>query len=294
MSYRLLSFKTSEEHDVEQWNSRSLEGELESFRGRTLVRIFDRFLGGSKARILEGGCGFGAWCEWFQERGHEIIGIEYDENIFARAKEFKPNVAVELGDITNLNYPDNSFDAYISLGVIEHFEHGPEKAVQESFRVLKPGGLAFYTTPLLTPLRRWISHPVRSLYFLKRKLQGKPSYFWEYRFSKSELRKYLEAAGFEIVHTDVDDYETDVRDRHIGLWADWFFLRKLDGEIWELNSAGKFILRLLRLLPASWYCSGLHLVARASKSVPESSAALQEPTGKTGETTQAHQVENIV
>ncbi len=269
MSYKLLSFKTSDEHDVEQWNNRSLEGELESFNDRTLVRIFTRFLG-ENSRILEGGCGFGAWCEWFQERGHEIIGIEYDQNIVDQAKKFKPDVAVELGDITDLKYPDNHFDAYISLGVIEHFEHGPEKSLEEAFRILKPGGLAFVTTPLLTPLRRFVAHPIRTLYFLKRKFTGKPNYFWEYRFTKKELRNYLENAGFEIIHTDYDDYEPSIDNRHIGLWADWFFLRQHDGEIWELNRVGKLVLKFIKLfLPSMWYCSGLHLVARAKKSAVE-------------------------
>jgi len=265
MSYRFLSFKTGEEHDIEQWENRSLEGELRSFEGRTLVRIFNRFLQDRKARILEGGCGFGAWCEWFQQQGHDIVGIEYDPRIVDRARKFKPDVAVELGDITDLKYPDNSFDAYVSLGVIEHFEHGPQKALAEAYRILKPGGLAFVTTPYLTLLRRLVSHPVRSLYFFWRKVKGKPNYFWEYRFTKKELRRFLEEAGFEIIHEDVDDYEPWVRNRHIGLWADWFFLRQPNGEIWELNKLGRAILRVLRLFPASWYCSGLHLVARAQK-----------------------------
>jgi SAM-dependent methyltransferase len=265
MSYRLQSFKTGREHDLDQWNNRSLAGELRSFEGRTLVRIFEQHLNGSKLKILEGGCGFGAWCEWFQNRGYEIVGIEYDREIVSRARQFKPDVAVEFGDITNLNYPDNSFDAYISLGVIEHFEHGPEKALREAYRILKPGGLAFVTTPVVTPLRRFVAHPVRSLYFLIRRLKGKPNYFWEYRFTRRELRSFLEQTGFEIIHEDIDDYEPSEKNRHIGLWADWFPLRKRGGEIWELNALGKALLRILRLLPAKWFCSGLHLVARAKK-----------------------------
>ena len=265
MSYRLMSFKTGKEHDLEQWNNRSLEGELRSFEGRTLVRIFEQHLNGKRLRILEGGCGFGAWCEWFQRKGYEIVGIEYDREIVSRAKQFKSNVAVEFGDISNLKYPDNTFDAYISLGVLEHFEHGPEKALLEAYRILKPGGLAFVTTPYLTPLRRFVAHPIRSLYFVIRRLQGKPNYFWEYRFTYRELCGLLEQAGFEIIHEDIDDYEKNEQSRHIGLWADWFMLRKPDGEIWELNALGKVLLRILRMLPAKWFCSGLHLVARAKK-----------------------------
>ncbi|MFQ5601715.1 MAG: class I SAM-dependent methyltransferase [bacterium] len=265
MSYKLLSVKTTQEHDLEQWSNRSLEGEINSFNGRTVARIFDEYLNGSNLNILEGGCGFGAWCEWFQQKGYDVVGIEYDRNIVENAKKFKPNVAVELGDITNLQYPDNHFDVYISLGVIEHFEHGPEKALQEAYRILKPNGLAFVTTPYLTVFRKFISHPVRSLYFLIRKLRGQSSHFWEYRFTQEELQTFLEKAGFEIIHKDIDDYEPYVNNRHIGLWADWYFLRKKNGEIWELNTLGKFILAIFKIFPASWYCSGLHLVARAVK-----------------------------
>jgi SAM-dependent methyltransferase len=271
MSYKLLSFHTGEEHDLCQWENRSIEGEIEGAETRTIVPIFEKYLSGKKVRIMEGGCGIGSWCEWFQERGHDAVGIEYNEEIVNKAKKFKPDVKVELGDVTDLQHPDNSFDAYISLGVVEHFENGPQQALKEAHRILKPGGLAFISVPYLTVLRRLISHPVRSVYFLLRKLKNQPNYFWEYRYTKNELKRYLEEAGFEIVEAAVEDYEPYEKNRHVGLWADWFFLRKLDGEIWELNSTGKLILKLLKIFPRSWYCSGILIVARAKKNeIPES------------------------
>lgn len=214
---------------------------------------------------MEAGCGIGGWCERFQRRGHEIVGIEYNEDIVRRAKESNPEIDVVLGDVTDLNYPNNSFDIYISLGVIEHFENGPERALKEAYRILKPGGLAFVSTPYLNVLRRLICHPVRSTYFLIRKLKGRPNYFWEYRFARKELESYIKEAGFEIIEAVVDDYEPCVRNRHIGLWADWFFIRAEHGEIWELNKAGKLILRMLSILPRSCYSSGIMLVARVKK-----------------------------
>jgi len=96
-------------------------------------------------------------------------------------------------------------------------------------------------------------------------LNGRPNYFWEYRFTRNELKSYLEKAGFEIIEIDVDDYEPCIKNRHIGLWADWFFLRADRGEIWELNKIGKMILRLLSVLPRSCYCAGIVIVARAKK-----------------------------
>lgn len=48
-------------------------------------------------------------------------------------------------DIQNLPYNDNMFDVVISDQVIEHVED-PKKAIYESYRVLKRGGIAIHTT----------------------------------------------------------------------------------------------------------------------------------------------------
>jgi len=48
-------------------------------------------------------------------------------------------------DMQNLPYEDNAFDFVISDQVIEHLED-PKKAIEESRRVLKKGGVAIHTT----------------------------------------------------------------------------------------------------------------------------------------------------
>jgi SAM-dependent methyltransferase len=51
-------------------------------------------------------------------------------------------------DISNLTFPDNSLDLFITQDVMEHvFE--PEKAFKEIARVLKPGGAHIFTVPLI-------------------------------------------------------------------------------------------------------------------------------------------------
>ena len=258
MSYRLLSTHAGDAHDLSQWSGRSLDGEIASYEGRTLIAYFNKHLK-PQSRILEAGCGFGGWCEWLARRGHDPIGLEYHKDIVAMSREFNPNSTVELGDVTAVPYPDKSFDAYISLGVIEHFEDGPHEALTEAYRVLKPGGVAFITAPYLSPIRRIFSHPIRNVYFALNAVRGRSSYFWEYRFTANELTAFLSDAGFEVVEVGMDDYDAEVSDRHIGLWADWFFLRD-SSEIYALNQMGRAVHRVLRWFARDMWCAAGILV----------------------------------
>jgi SAM-dependent methyltransferase len=53
--------------------------------------------------------------------------------------------------IDRLKFEDNSFSAVVSDQVLEHIECTPTEAVDEVYRVLRPGGLAIHTTCFLTP-----------------------------------------------------------------------------------------------------------------------------------------------
>ncbi|MDP3956698.1 MAG: methyltransferase domain-containing protein [bacterium] len=70
-------------------------------------------------------------------------------------------------DMQNLPYPDETFDAIISDQVLEHVEN-PIKAADESYRVIKGGGIVIHTTCFINQF-----HP-------------SPGDFW--RFSPDALR----------------------------------------------------------------------------------------------------------
>lgn len=265
MSYKLYSAKAPEDQNDNQWTQRSVKGEIESCITRTLGRIFNEFLQNKSLKILEAGCGLGGWVYFLKEKGHDIIGLEYEQRIVERVREYDPDFPILQGDVTELDFKDNTFDAYISLGVIEHFEEGPRKALSEAERVLKPGGLAFISVPYLNIFRLLFVHPLRSFYFFLRSLSGKKRHFWEYRYSKKELRNFLEDCGFKVIYEGIDDYIPHDRRHHIGLWADFFFLRKKGGEIWELNSPGKLILKMGSFLSPWLFCSGQLMVAENKK-----------------------------
>jgi SAM-dependent methyltransferase len=54
-------------------------------------------------------------------------------------------------DLGKLALPDNSFDAVVSDQVLEHIDCEPGRAIRETYRILKPGGIAIHTTCFLTP-----------------------------------------------------------------------------------------------------------------------------------------------
>lgn len=65
------------------------------------------------------------------------------------AIDLKPaSKSVKKGDITNLDFADNSFDAVLSTEVLEYIKE-PHKAVSEIHRVLKEGGIALVSIPFM-------------------------------------------------------------------------------------------------------------------------------------------------
>lgn len=54
--------------------------------------------------------------------------------------------------ILSLPYPDSSFDYVVSDQVLEHVEGDPQRAINETLRVLRPGGLAIHATCFINPI----------------------------------------------------------------------------------------------------------------------------------------------
>ncbi|HWM89470.1 MAG TPA: methyltransferase domain-containing protein [Thermoanaerobaculia bacterium] len=62
------------------------------------------------------------------------------------------NVSYPEVSITSLPFEDASFDSIVSDQVLEHVRGNPQVAIDESFRVLRPGGIAVHTTCFINPI----------------------------------------------------------------------------------------------------------------------------------------------
>ena len=152
-------------------------------------------------RILEGGCGLGPYLIRLRQLGYDVEGIDYNEGPIQKLLAYDATLPVKVGDVTKIPYPDSHFGGYLSLGVIEHFVDGPEKAIREARRVLKPGGVFVVAVPVCNIFMR-VSTPIRLLKGSKllRKLFKKPkdNHYWEQYFNRNVLKAILERNGFEV------------------------------------------------------------------------------------------------
>jgi trans-aconitate methyltransferase len=94
------------------------------------------------AAVLDAGCGTGALSEALAARdtGARIAGIDLSDAFVAAAQARVPGGIFCTGDITRLSDADGTFDAALSLLVLQ-FVPDRAAAVAELARVTKPGGL---------------------------------------------------------------------------------------------------------------------------------------------------------
>jgi 2-polyprenyl-3-methyl-5-hydroxy-6-metoxy-1,4-benzoquinol methylase len=111
----------------------------------------DRIVADRPGRLLDWGCGFGQLSHMLKQRGIDVTSIEWNPDIpegEVRRLERYPDVEARYTrEPVTLPYGDASFDAVLSMGVLEHVQD-PEGSLDELHRILVPGGrLYVYKLP---------------------------------------------------------------------------------------------------------------------------------------------------
>lgn len=166
-----------------------------------------------RGRVLEAGCGTGQWVQFLGKLGHDVVGIDYASSGLEVGRAHNPGLRLIQADFRHLPFEDESFDYVVSFGAVEHDVDGPEKALREFHRVLRPSGTLMCSVPCLN-LYRTLAYPwLMARKWLKcrevlRRLWGKkaPFVFYEYMWSPGEYRAILGGCGFHIL--DVRGYGT--------------------------------------------------------------------------------------
>jgi SAM-dependent methyltransferase len=236
------------------WRGEDLEERISLCEAQTIEPIISAHASG---KILEAGCGLGRWVLYLKSKGCDITGIDIARDGLVRITSHEPEAKVVAGNIESLPFNDNTFDTVISLGVVEHLEHGTEKALSEFRRVLKPGGALLLAVPYQNIVRTLMIRPLRWLY--KKIIARGSRPFSEYRYIRREVVRMIAKAGFSVERIEADDFRPPY---NMGMYVDWPMLRSR--RKWRLNWFGKLVRLPWRMISKWSITSGVLVIGRKS------------------------------
>jgi len=150
----------------------------------------------STGRMLEAGCGLGQYVILLRERGRAVSGADWSLEALRRCRTAAPSTPVAVMDLARLAVASGALAAYVSLGVVEHNADGPGAIVAEAARVLAPGGTLLVSVPYWNGARRLLTpHLIRT----GRRLRAAGGEFYQFAFTRREVRVFLEAQGLRVI-----------------------------------------------------------------------------------------------
>ena len=148
-------------------------------------------------RLLDVGCGWGAFLDNARDRGFEVQGIEVTRKCVAFANE-RLGIPVTDEPFEDVAFESGSLSVVTMLHVLEHLPE-PSRAIENAYRSLKPGGIFCGIVPNIESLcSRELGE---TWYWLD------PQYHYVH-YSPSTLKMHLESAGFTVegLYTATGDY----------------------------------------------------------------------------------------
>lgn len=107
-------------------------------------------------RVLEVGCGIGAFAKILKEKGYQVKASDISAFIIDKAKKLQPKIEFVSEDVEKTTGKKGEFDLIFALEVFEHLNN-PEIALKNLRGRLKKDGLLIFSSPY--PTRRTLADP---------------------------------------------------------------------------------------------------------------------------------------
>jgi SAM-dependent methyltransferase len=139
-------------------------------------------LKGKSLDILDAGCGTGYNIQHYEKRGHRVFSLDISADALAGVRQRGVRKICQAS-VTEIPYRSDTFDFVFSFDVVQQLslENGAG-AIREMHRVLKPGGRLFIRVAAFEWMRSSHDEELST----------------QHRYTRGELRKAVERAGFEI------------------------------------------------------------------------------------------------
>ena len=153
-------------------------------------------------RILEVACGRGGFVRELSRAGAYVTGCDFSLAALRvgqgklRTVENGGSPALVQGDAQGLPFANESFDIVVSCETIEHVPD-VKRALREMWRVTRPGGKLFLTTPNYANLMG-----LYDLYARVRHAGRRDDQPFDRRQWFLQIRKYVRDAGWTILRSD--------------------------------------------------------------------------------------------
>ncbi len=152
-------------------------------------------LSGKKGRFLDVGCAEGLFLQIAQEDGWDVTGTEISKFAAEHGRD-KFGLNVMHGELSEMKFPDNSFDAVTMWHVLEHTAD-PVAVLREVRRILKDNGVFILAIPNIDNFLSQLAY---------RLIRGRKIHLFDpddrelhlFHFSPETIRMASEKSGFSV------------------------------------------------------------------------------------------------
>ena len=142
-SFRATGREQDKQKEIAFFDRHAEEDDYDVFTPQASARLIEavvRLIGlAPPAKMIDLGCGSGAFTHLLQRAGYECIGLDISGKLLRIARRRYPGIEFVQGDIEHLPFAEGSFDGALLSGVVHHLPD-PSRCAAETFRILRSHG----------------------------------------------------------------------------------------------------------------------------------------------------------